>query len=300
MLKRINLLSFLFIISCAQVGQSNKTLPQFRQDVKPLANLNVVNVEVFNGKLKFLNIPLDLADGTHKIQCKKSDDTQTISMLVKDSMAYIYYVEDYYSTVSSRECFLKDGRKILNVSIKQFPYQQEKLRVAKKKVVLSKKNQKRVEREWLLTQEIYKNSTPYFLFSRPFQKPLNSKITSDFGKRRVFNDLKKTSHLGTDFRAAVGVPIPVANQGKVVFTGNLFYTGNVVIVDHGVDIFSLYAHLSKIQVKQGQMLQQGDIVGLAGRTGRVSGPHLHWGVKIAGKAVDGFSLIEASQEHFVQ
>lgn len=94
------------------------------------------------------------------------------------------------------------------------------------------------------------------------------------------------------------MPIPVTNRGKVVFAGNLFYTGNVVIIDHGLNIFSLYGHLSKIKAQVGDIVNQGDIVGLAGMTGRVSGPHLHWGIKINGHNVDGFSLVTESKKQF--
>ena len=134
------------------------------------------------------------------------------------------------------------------------------------------------------------------MFNEPFEVPLDSYITSHYGNRRLFNNKKRSQHLGNDFRAAVGVPIPVANKGKVVFTGNLFYSGNVVIVDHGLNIFTAYGHLSKINVQEGMIVNKGTIVGLAGKTGRVSGPHLHWGVKINGSWIDGFSLVEESKK----
>ena len=97
----------------------------------------------------------------------------------------------------------------------------------------------------------------------------------------------------------VGLPIPSSNNGKVLYVGNLFYTGNVVIIDHGVNLFTVYAHLSKIMVKTGDSVEQGQILGLAGKTGRVSGPHLHWGVKLHGFNIDGFSLVEESQSEFL-
>ena len=112
------------------------------------------------------------------------------------------------------------------------------------------------------------------------------------------NNKKRSQHLGNDFRAKIGVKIPVSNRGKVVYVGDLFYTGGVVIVDHGLNIFSLYAHLSKTLVTTGTIVNRGDIVGLSGATGRVSGPHLHWGIKINGHNADGFSLVEESKKQY--
>ena len=102
--------------------------------------------------------------------------------------------------------------------------------------------------------------------------------------------------MGTDFRAAVGELVRTANTGKVVLAKNLFYTGNTVIVDHGVGLFTLYGHLSHITVQKGDEVGQLEIVGLAGQTGRVTGPHLHWGVKSQGHWVDGFSLVDVSKQ----
>lgn len=295
-------LMFFVLLSGGCSSPKNLTQETNSPPKKPrLIPIQPKTVEVFNGKLTFLEMKMPLEDGVYDLSClgvSPDSKENTVKMLVSQRQAQVYYVEDYYSEETQRTCFLADKRIVLNVEIKQFPYKEERLRVAKSKVVLSLENQKRVEKEWLLTRDLYKTSAKSFLFDEPFRLPLYSKVTSDFGKRRVFNDLKKTSHLGTDFRAAVGVKIPAANRGRVVFTGNLFYTGNVVIIDHGMDIFSLYAHLSKIEVQTGEMVLKGQIIGRAGKTGRVSGPHLHWGVKIAGKAADGKSLVDASKQQF--
>ena len=92
-----------------------------------------------------------------------------------------------------------------------------------------------------------------------------------------------------------GTKIPAVNNGKVVFTGDLFYSGHTVIVDHGLGIFTLYGHLSDMAVKVGDGVQKGDIVGLSGNTGRSTAPHLHWGVIIHGDDIDGLTLVEQSQ-----
>ena len=125
---------------------------------------------------------------------------------------------------------------------------------------------------------------------------MNSVVTSVYGTKRVYNKHKEGQHLGIDFRAAIGDKVPATNAGKVVYAGDLFYTGWTVILDHGLDIFSVYGHLSKPLVVAGEMVERGQLIGLSGDTGRTSGPHLHWGVKVQGQYIDGTVLIEESSK----
>jgi murein DD-endopeptidase MepM/ murein hydrolase activator NlpD len=217
---------------------------------------------------------------------------------VKDHVANVYMSESYFSRKTFRSCHLGQNH-VIDLTVKSYPYKKEKLNVKKGKVDLNKKDLARVIREKKIKANLYNNSASYYLFNEPFTLPLKSYVTSHYGNVRLFNNKKRSQHLGNDFRAAIGVPIPVANRGRVVYVGNLFFSGNVVVVDHGLDIFTLYGHLSKIQTTKGSIVNKGDIIGLAGMTGRVSGPHLHWGVKINGNSVDGFSLTKESELQFV-
>ena len=113
-----------------------------------------------------------------------------------------------------------------------------------------------------------------------FQVPINSAVTSTFGNKRIFNGEMKSFHQGLDLRAAMGTPIHAASGGVIVLAKNLFMTGNTVLIDHGYGIFTVYAHMSKLQVKKGQEVKPGETLGLSGMTGRASGPHLHWGAVI--------------------
>jgi murein DD-endopeptidase MepM/ murein hydrolase activator NlpD len=168
--------------------------------------------------------------------------------------------------------------------------------VDQKKIELSARDQARVQREQIMLNKIYteKSSQPYF--NESFETPLKSFVTSYYGKKRVFNNMKKSQHLGIDFRAKIGVAIPSTNSGQVVFAGDLFFTGLTVIIYHGLDIYSVYGHLSRLDVRDYEMVKKGQVIGLSGASGRVSGPHLHWGVKIRGNYIDGFSLISESQK----
>ena len=165
-------------------------------------------------------------------------------------------------------------------------YRKEALRVAPRHVKPSPKNLKRIKAEKKEIRRIYTSSGDIRLWHENFIKPLTSNITSDFGTQRLFNGELQSYHRGTDLRAKTGTPIYASNSGIVRLAKNLFYSGNIIIVDHGKGIFTNYAHLSKIDVKADQHIARGDQIGLSGATGRVSGPHLHWGVKINGAYVD--------------
>jgi murein DD-endopeptidase MepM/ murein hydrolase activator NlpD len=116
-------------------------------------------------------------------------------------------------------------------------------------------------------------------------------VGTSFGKRRVFNGEARNPHAGADLKATTGTPIRSTNTGRVVLAKDLFFTGNTVIVDHGLGIYTLYAHLSRIDVQKDAIVDRAQVVGLAGATGRVTGPHLHWGARVQNTRVDPFSLV---------
>lgn len=208
---------------------------------------------------------------------------------------HAYIAESYFSDFNPYSCDLLVGNNILasalEITVVDRAFPEEKLTVQPKKVYLSVKDQLRVRNEQVILKTVYADTASAPLFDSAFQLPLQSKITSHYGVKRTFNGDVKGQHLGTDFRAAVGGPVPVGNSGRVVFADDLFYTGLTVIVDHGVGIFTVYGHLAAIKVDLGEYVPRGSIIGLSGATGRVSGPHLHWGVKVSGHYIDGTSLI---------
>jgi murein DD-endopeptidase MepM/ murein hydrolase activator NlpD len=121
--------------------------------------------------------------------------------------------------------------------------------------------------------------------------PMDSKITSDFGNARVFNGSLKSYHSGTDFRAKVGTPVKSVNDGVVVLAKDRFYAGGSVIVDHGEGVYSCYYHMSKYEVKEGDFVKKGQLLGLSGVSGRVTGPHLHFSMRVSGVQVDPLQFI---------
>ena len=171
-------------------------------------------------------------------------------------------------------------------------YRTDVLEVDPERVHPSKKNIMRSEKEARQVKKAYADGSISGLWEGDFQLPMASEITSAFGNKRVFNGQLKSYHNGVDFRAPPGTPVFAANSGVVKMAQNLFYSGNVVIVDHGNFIFTIYAHLSKIEVRAGQQIEKGQQLGLTGASGRVSGPHLHWGVKVNGAAVNPIQFIK--------
>jgi len=159
-------------------------------------------------------------------------------------------------------------------------------------VELSPENQERAARESAEIAAIYARLTPERYWSEAFQVPVPG-ITGgrNFGHRRVFNGQPRSPHSGADLRASTGTPIQAANRGRVVLAKNLFFSGNAVFLDHGLGVYSVYLHLSEILASPGELIEKGEVLGLAGATGRVTGPHLHWGVRVLDARVDPFSLL---------
>ena len=193
-------------------------------------------------------------------------------------------------TLEYRDGSTRSRAAFVDVQGKNFPTKQ--LTVAPKYVELSAKNQARAAREREELNSIYATITPEAFWVEPFTTPLPG-VTGgrNFGQRRVFNKQPRSPHSGADLTASTGTPIRAANSGRVVVAKNLFFSGNAVFLDHGLGIYSVYLHLSEIQVDLGQRVERGEVLGLAGATGRVTGAHLHWGVRAQGARVDPFSLL---------
>jgi hypothetical protein len=132
------------------------------------------------------------------------------------------------------------------------------------------------------------------LWGGTWQLPVPGQPTSSYGRQTVLNGEVRGRHQGADFRASTGTPVHAPNAGEIVLAENLYFSGNTVIVDHGDGLYSLLAHLSRIDVKPGSRVKRGDLLGLVGATGRVTGPHLHWAVRLHNVSVDPLSLVFAA------
>lgn len=151
--------------------------------------------------------------------------------------------------------------------------------------------QARIAAEARHLHDIWDHSAPQRLWTSPFVRPVPDPANSAFGTRSVYNGEPRSPHSGADFLSPAGRPVKAPNAGRVVFAGALYFTGNTIIIDHGLGLFSLLAHLSEIDLTVGQTVAAGDTVGKVGATGRVTGPHLHWGVRDGNARVDPLSLL---------
>jgi hypothetical protein len=148
-----------------------------------------------------------------------------------------------------------------------------------------------IERDAKLLESTWRSSAPQRLWAAAFVAPVDEPANSAFGTRSIFNGQPRNAHGGADFPSAAGTPIHAPNAGKVLVARDLYYAGNTVIIDHGLGMFSMLAHLSAFDVHEGDVVKRSDVVGRVGATGRVTGPHLHWALRVNGSRIDPLSAI---------
>jgi len=180
----------------------------------------------------------------------------------------------------------------VNISVQEGKFAVEKLSVAKEFVEPSAEENARAEKEGQHLHEIYSTVTPERLWAGRFRLPLDgARNAKNFGRRRVLNGQPRSPHSGVDLPAAAGTPIHAAQRGRVVLAEELFYGGNAVVVDHGLGVYTFYAHMQSIGVAVGDVVEKGALLGKVGATGRVTGPHLHWGLIIGEARVNAMQIL---------
>lgn len=187
-------------------------------------------------------------------------------------------------------------RKLIRVG--DHEYQKESLHVAPHMIKPLPETMARIKRERELSKKALATVSPERHWKAPFSLPVKGKMLSRFGLHRTFNGDTKRRHWGLDFRAYLGTPIRSIAPGKVILVGNFYYAGNCVFLDHGNGVISMSVHMSKVLVKEGQMIKRGQKIGLSGSTGRSTGAHLHLGVFAQGVAVDPEPLFTIQEDGF--
>jgi murein DD-endopeptidase MepM/ murein hydrolase activator NlpD len=170
--------------------------------------------------------------------------------------------------------------------IQPYPYATQQLRVAPRHVDLAPADAERAEREQERIRSLLDAWSEPGPETLQMALPVEGRRTSPFGLRRVFNNQQRNPHSGLDLAGPVGMPVRAPAPGRVVDTGDYFFNGLSVFVDHGHGLVTMYCHLSAIDVQVGDVVQTGTRLGAVGATGRVTGPHLHWGVALNGALVD--------------
>jgi murein DD-endopeptidase MepM/ murein hydrolase activator NlpD len=176
-------------------------------------------------------------------------------------------------------------------AVTEGPYRSEALRVNPRTVNPHPRDLKRIKKESSEIGALYKIIRQERLWDAPFELPVKSAITSPFGTKRVYNGEMQNFHQGADLKAPKGTPIRAPAGGIVVLAKNLFFTGFTVILDHGYGIYTSYGHMSRLKIRKGARVKAGTLLGLAGATGRASGPHLHWGAVIHQDKVNPIDLM---------
>lgn len=223
-----------------------------------------------------------------------------------DKKIYFNPSKDSFKAVLGIDLFTEPGTYNLDISIngtvlsravtvikKAYPVQ--KLTLPKEMVELSPENEARVEREQLKMAAIWPNETGR-VWDGDFINPREGEIVTTFGVRRVINKIPKSPHSGVDVEAEEGEEVHAPNNGVAVLIDEQFYSGKSLILDHGQGIYTMFFHLSKILVTPGQQVKRGDVIALVGSTGRSTGAHLHWGVRMQGARVDPLELIRLRLE----
>jgi len=249
---------------------------------------NIFAYEIINGKTFFLEV-----EKNSKI-LKNGKELPLLKHPTQKNRYFVLVPIAYKTNKTEIKLLHVEGKKSEEIllHVNKGMYKKETLKVSSNKVKPPKSEANRIYKEYLESKKVYATYTKKRYWSKPFLMPLNSKITSDYGNARVFNGSLKSFHSGTDFRAPIGTKLKAINDGVVVVASDRYYSGNAVILDHGEGIYSSYSHLSKISVKKGQQIKQGEKLGLSGATGRVTGPHLHFSIIIDSKKIDPLDFIE--------
>jgi len=184
----------------------------------------------------------------------------------------------------------------LQIPIRRGKFAVESLHVESEFVEPNPEQVKRANAERDRLREIFDHVTPQKLWEGKFRVPLDGVSTGgNFGKRRILNGKPGSPHGGVDFPVVTGTPVHAPQAGRVVLAEELFFSGNTVVLDHGLGIYTFYGHLSAIDVKAGDDVRSGQILGKVGATGRVTGPHLHWGLTIERARVNPLQLVALLQ-----
>lgn len=209
---------------------------------------------------------------------------------------------DYYEKPQLIQAQWLDAqeRMDIQINITATVYPTEIITVDNAKVVPPSEVLQRIAIEKAEAEAIYNHITPDRYWTKPFIRPIDSIITSEYGSARTYNGVLKSYHGGVDFRAKVPFPILASNNGIVVLVKERYYSGGTIIVDHGEGVYSCYFHMSQFDVKVGDPVFQGQNMGLTGATGRITGPHLHFGFMLQGLQSDPIEFMAQIETLFTK
>lgn len=240
---------------------------------------SLIAYEGTNGKS--LLLPLNHANGIIRF------GEQNITVLahpLDPNLGFAILPIDYHTPPQTMKAqwLTQEGNLTLDVDILKGVYPTEILSVDGAKVTPPPEVLERISQEKDEAEKIYATTNTTRYWNKPFIRPIESITTSEYGSARTYNNVLKSYHGGVDYRAKTPLPILASNDGVVVLAKDRYYSGGTVILDHGEGIYTCYFHFSQLDVKVGDKVLQGQTIGLSGATGRITGPHLHFGVMIHG------------------
>ena len=272
---------------CGSGVQLRLSAPDAAQGTLLLAEIRSAGpLSEVSGKWNDRDVPFWQERG--KAQAKASDDVRKALLgvdLEKAAGKYEFAVAAQLQSGEHVSC-------LATFAVKAGHFATESLTVKKQFVEPDPEQEARAEAETKRLRVIYDTVTPDRLWIGPFRMPLEGEFKgSNFGKRRVLNGHPGSPHSGVDFPAPTGTPVHAAQKGRVVLAEDLYFSGNTVIVDHGLGIYTFYCHFSEIDAKLGDEVVAGTVIGKVGATGRVTGPHLHWGLQVQHTRVNALELL---------
>ena len=185
----------------------------------------------------------------------------------------------------------------VTLTVEKSDFAEERLKLPRRFVELSPEDAARAEREGERLREIFAGVSPVRLWTGEFVLPVEKvKASGNFGRRRILNSQPRSPHAGEDFSAPAGAPVLAAQRGRVVLADDLFLSGQTVVLDHGLGLFTFYAHLKALEVKEGEVVEAGAVLGRVGATGRVTGAHLHWAARLNQARVNPLDLLAVLAE----
>ncbi|UCC66174.1 MAG: M23 family metallopeptidase [Deltaproteobacteria bacterium] len=182
-------------------------------------------------------------------------------------------------------------KSVFQVKVRKGEFRVQRLTLPREMVELKEEVLRRVQEENRKVKKILLGIRREKFWHNYFVKPVDGSITGAFGLRRIINDQPRSPHSGVDISASLGSPVRSCNGGIVVLAQELYFGGKTIIIDHGLALYSIYMHLAEMRVRKGEEVKGGDVIGLVGATGRATGPHLHWGIRLMGARIDPLSLL---------
>ncbi|MDO9206645.1 MAG: M23 family metallopeptidase [Sulfuricurvum sp.] len=244
--------------------------------------------DVHNGKM--LLLPLSSAQG---IIMMHDRNTTVVPHPLNPNRGFALLPIDYYTPPQKTEMqwLSQDGNLTLDLEILKASYPTEILSVDSAKVTPPPEALERIALEKAEAEKIYATYNTVRYWDKPFIRPIESITTSEYGSARTYNSVLKSYHGGVDFRAQTPLPILASNDGVIVLAKDRYYSGGTVIIDHGEGIYTCYFHLSQFDVSIGDKVTRGQSIGLSGATGRITGPHLHFGIMVHGIQSDPINFL---------